>query len=55
MTPDEIAGYLYLPFGIQLEAEWWMGHIEQYHSFGVTHGMDVKRVKTKGGGRDLVG
>jgi hypothetical protein len=54
MTPDEICGDIYLPLGIQLEARWWTHHVEQYHSFGVTHGVDVSRVK-KAAVRDLVG
>lgn len=55
MHPEEIAGDLYLPGGIQFEAEWWMNHYEHVHKSGlILHGVDVVRVK-KAQGRDLVG
>ena len=54
MTRHDILWNLPLSEGREYQAAWWMFYVEQAHSFGVTHGIDVSRV-SKAKKKDLIG
>ena len=54
MSERDILWSLPLARGQEYQAAWWMFHVEQAHSFGITHGVEVRRVHGAKG-KDLIG